>query len=491
MSLVSALVLSGALHAPMTVPKVVGATIYRNGYSLITRRIDATSGEVTIDELPNPTLGTFWIVTEGNVRLKSATTTVHETTTPIEAANMDEFLRANAGKRVILEIDGDAKQEGTLVGLRGDVVVLKTDSGTYFVPKARVKSIRVVGDAELQRTSKVHALKLQLDSPTGGTVYLVALEPGLSWSAGYYLDITDAKKLSLVAKGTVVNDVTDLVGVDARLATGFPTIAHLGQIDPLFSIPPTAQPLRAYAPENIAAGAPSAAPRFSEMREQMAPPVASMPTDQSRDLFFYKRPDLSLERGERGYYPLFTFDADYRRVYVWDAVPQPVGTQDANSTQPVWLSVRFKNTSPVPLTDGSVAAYENGQLVGEQPMLYTPVGADAEVRLSQAPDLKANAVEEEISRDRAVLTIPNRTTYDLVHMKVTLTLENFKKESVHTRIGFRFEGKQDSASPESKLSLVPPQPYQPNPYGRAVWEPTVGAGEKVTITMRYSKYIPS
>lgn len=490
MSLISTAIVGSMLAAPMTVPKIVGATLFRNGYSLITRRVDATSSEVIIDELPNPTLGTFWIITEGKVGLKSATTTVHETTTPIEASNMDEFLRANVGKRVILEVETTGNQEGTLVGLRGDVVVLKTESGTYLVPKGRIKSLRVVGDAELQRTSKVHALRLRLDSPTGGTVYLVGLEPGLTWSAAYYLDITDPKRLSLVAKGTVQNDIGDLLDVDARLATGFPTIAHLGQVDPLFSLPATPQPVNVYAGDMQAMETAKAAP-VAVMRGVSAPPVANMPTDQSRELFFYKQPGLSLERGERGYFPLFTFDTDYRRVYVWDAFPQPIGAIDPNSTQPVWLAVNFKNTSPVPLTDGAVAAYENGQIVGEQPMTYTPVGAEAEVRLSQAPDIRANAVEEEVSRDRAVLTIPNRGTFDLIHVKVTLTLENFKKESIHTRIGLSFEGKQDSASPSPKLSIVPPQPYQPNPTGRAVWEPTVGAGEKATITMTYSKYVMS
>src|SRR5262245_62558249 len=92
-------------------------------------------------------------------------------------------------------------------------------------------------------------------------------------------------------------------------------------------------------------------------REEMFPAYSSAPQEgQTREeLFFYEQAGVTLRKGQRGYFPLFTTEAPYQHVYEWkigDVLDEQGQYRNPNDSEPeqtedVWHGIRLTNTSNV------------------------------------------------------------------------------------------------------------------------------------------------
>src|SRR4030095_10442557 len=102
-----------------------------------------------------------------------------------------------------------------------------------------------------------------------------------------------------------------------------------------------------------------------------------------QDLFVYKLPKLTLEKGERSAVSIFTTDAPYKDIYTWDvhvarqevqAAPSGAGIASplTLSKNEVWHQVVITNNTNLPWTTGAVMITEGQQPLAQELLNYTP-----------------------------------------------------------------------------------------------------------------------
>jgi hypothetical protein len=509
--MIATLIASLAVCAPAeTNHRIVGASLFKNGYALVAHEIDApTTGEYVIKSAPQGSLGTVWFTTTDGVRLETVVNTTIETSTTTPVATLDAVLRANVGQNVILVVrkpDGNEQQHtGKLIAAEGEVLIIQTSERTIALHKNTVVSVSAAtGELKYTSTAKgaERALRLKVTASKPGKVRLIALERGITWAPGYAVDISDEKNLELTAKSTVLNDLGDINNIELRFITGFPNVPFAGVPDPLVSgvsVDQFVGMISGFGPVSFGGGGPGG--RAGEMMTQNAPardmgggmPVSPLEGIQAGDLFFYRQPGVTLKKGDRGFYILFRMTAPFEHLYTWNVID--FVTNDIyqahlqDEPQDVWHSLKFRNTSGQPLTTAAATTFKDGQILGQDMMKYTPVGADAELRVSKALDIRAESTEEEVARERTALRLPNGSTFDLVTLRGTLTAINRKTESVKLKITKNVTGEVVTAAGEPKVTKTAKGMRDVNPRSLLEWTTTVAPGKTATFTYEYKLYV--
>ena len=132
-------------------------------------------------------------------------------------------------------------------------------------------------------------------------------------------------------------------------------------------------------------------------------------------------------------------EAPYKDLYTWD---QTDSTQNNVEYRPVpegpgdvWHELTFTNTSGQPFTTAVATTMRDGEVIGQDMMHYVSPKGKAELRITKALDIRAEAAEEEVSRQReAVKRAPGIAPFDLVTLKGTLAITNSKPQEVKLRI---------------------------------------------------------
>ena len=349
---------------------------------------------------------------------------------------------------------------------------------------------------------------------------MISLESGMTWAPAYAVDISSKDKLSLVAKATVMNDLEDMKGVEARFVTGFPNVPFAGTPEPLlsgqtvyglFGLASPPQPSSALAragAKQMKGGSGlvpdgidfiSYNPTDNSLIVDQGMSTSRLPGQQLEDLFFYRQPDVTLQKGERAYYALFHAEAPYKEVYTWD-LADPV-TNNFNYRSPtdnaapedVWHTLEFKNTSGQPLTNAVATTVQKGQILGQDMMNYVSVGGDAELKITKALDVRAETSEEEVSRERGAIRwfVNNTPQFDLVTLKGTLQVTNMKTEPVIPRIRHTFTGDLISTDGDPIVKKTARGLRDTNPTGLLTWNKTLDKGQKLNLTYTYKLYVHS
>jgi hypothetical protein len=511
--MIATVLAASLMLGPHSTSRVTAASLFKNGYAVVMREIDVpAAGDVVLAELPQSALGTLWISATPGVQLTEVVKTSEPTTDQRDAANLDEVLTANVGKavRIGISIDNVVTTQlpsrvviGKLLSATGQVVLVQTEKETLAFNKGVINSVsNAQGDLAYKITTKgsMDVLRIKLGSNTPGKIFLIGLERGITWAPAYLVDISDANNLTLLAKATVLDDLTKLNDADLKFVTGFPNIPWLGFLDPLLSGHSVDQfdsmlSSVGLQPQNMMRN--SQATGLNLKADEVA--AAFNPTGaggiQAEDLFFYMQPHVTLKKGDRAYYILFTAKSPYQHLYTLDLPDSVLNNVEyrpiPDSPPDVWHSLTFKNSSGQPLTTAPATVYKGGELMGQDTLNYSSVNGDVLLRMSKALDVHADQTEEELSRDRGSLRLPNNgTVYDLVKLKGTISLENFKKESVSMKITKELTG-EVTTSDGAKVTKIAKGLQEVNPREHLVWTPKIGAGQKLLLTYTYQLYVRS
>lgn len=502
-------------------PPIVAASLFKNGYAYVVRQTPLPAGsEITLRVPETAVLGTFWIAGSEGVKIGEVTSTTVETEGQRNAGSLDELLAWNVGRKVRLESTTVHSQqswavEGKLLSADGAFVIIEGNGYRNAVPKSSInRLVSFEGDflvysQKVKQVSRV--LRIRATGPAGAKLMLTAMQPGMSWVPAYRADITDDKKLKLVARATLFNELGDLDGIQAKLVVGFPNVAYLGVTEPLVSPAGMAQFLRAVGDTGGAPGVPGGS---GGMANQMAGREAGADADffgsfepgtaggeQLEDLFFYTLPNVRLKVGERSYLVLFESEAEYKRVFTLD-VPDRSGVYangqaawrggpTVNEPLDVWHTVRFPNTAGVPLTTGVATVVKSGEVLGQDRMTYTSRGAEASLRIAKALDIRADALEEEVTRERGFVVRDGRPVYDRVTVKGTVEIVNRKDTDVTMRVTKSFAGEAVEVGQGGTATKTPAGLGQLNPYTQLVWKPEVKKGETLRLTFTYQLLTPT
>lgn len=490
--------------APEGGTTIVAASLFKNGYAVVTREIPLTGGEAVITDIPQAALGTFWVTATPGVTLTEVVNGTETTSSKTPATSIDEVLSLNEGKELVLTAREAGKVEGKLLSAAGSALIVQTQSGVLVIPKNSISSVLGSGISwSKESTTTRRVIRVKGKGPASAKVILVGLERGITWAPAYSVDITNEQKLSIIGKATILNDLGDLDGIEARLITGFPNVPFAGSPDPFTSGINVDQ----FVGSLIALGAPEAAKAPGMMTQNAmrrdraqefdeAFQVSTLPGLAAEDLFFYRQPDVRLKKGERGYYVLFKSEAAYEHLYTWDVPdtlpednrPQP----DLSTIGDVWHALKFKNGSTMPWTTAPATVFKNGEILGQDESRYTAVGADALIRITKALDVRADQSEEEVARERGALKVySSNPTHDLVTVKGTLEIQNRKPEAIKMKITKDVTGEVVASTGDAKVIKNAKGLRDVNAHAQIQWTPTVKAGEKLTLTYTYKVYVPT
>lgn len=492
--------------------KIVAASLFKNGYAVVVREADLGSGGmVTVRPPANAVLGTLWVSSAPGVKLQRVLATQVESTSQRDANSLDEVITANFEKVVVIETTPvtpgqSSVVKGRIVSTAGSIVVVEGE-GNVRVALQKASVVRI--------SAPEHGLNFRLPSTTSqnvlqisgegtGKVYWVSLQRGMTWAPGYQLDVSDDKQARLIGKATILNDLADLQGISVNLVTGFPNMRFLGALDPLTSGYTVDQFV-----QNLAFAATDTRYRREAMMQNQAPGSAGgfggpggedmTPTGsgtQLEDLFFYKQPSVTLKNGERGYFAVLEGKSDYRQEYSLE-----VPDTDWNNLQPafgksedvpldVWHTVIFKNATGQPLTTGPILTVKNGEVLGQDLLKYTSPGSEATVKVTKALDIRAENLDEEISRERGALRIRDNVVFDRVKVKGTIQITNGKDKAVQMLVKRAAMGEVTEPGGAAVVK-TPAGLRQVNPTSELTWKPTLKAGEKLVLTYQIQIYVPT
>lgn len=411
-------------------PKIVSASLFKNGFAMVMREVDVNESQTFVLPMPVHSLGTLWFGTTEGLRLKSVLRTTREKASTRTAQSISEFLRLNKGKRVSIEIlsyQVPATANGIVVDVMGDIVYIQSDSKRitgYQV--SRIGSVTVEStDGKTAIEEKGTEAVLVFSTEGRGKIFIVGLEQGLTWSPGYTVELLDGKRLRFFAKSTVLNDLGNLTSADLKFVTGFPNVPWAGIKEPLTS----ADSVASFVAMLGAIGMPTggfAGRRDGGIMNQMANAPMSMemditgaPAGTAEDLFFYSQPGVTMKAGDRAFFLLFQAAADYSHLYTLD-IPNTINEieqYDPNAKPPVpydvWNTIRFKNTSGQPLTTAPATVYKSGEILGQDTVTYTSKDAEVRIRMSKALEVGNDTFEEEVDRERSALKTTSYGVFDL------------------------------------------------------------------------------
>jgi hypothetical protein len=513
-ALTAALILAG----PATVntgPKVVSASLFKNGYAVIVREVPLTGSETFVDVLPQGALGTLWISGSKGVRFDEIVNTQVEAAQLVNASSLEDLLTLNIGKTLVLGITTDDetvghKVTGKLVNASGALVVVEVDGKTLAFNKGWVTSVSSkTGD--LIYSSKVmttkRGLRIKALAPEGSKAYIVSLERGAMWAPAYSIDITDPAKLKITAKAVIINDLADFDEIDARLVTGFPNVPYAGTVDPLVMPGRTEEfvsaLMRLGTPTSYRGG--NAGGQMMTQNSLRADArgdfdgaftPSAVPGEQLEDLFFYTQPKINLKKGDRGYYVLFANDLDYSHLYTWDVdeggIPQDFSYSGAQEGPgDIWHCLKFKNESKQPWTTAPATTFKNNEILGQDMMTYTSRGAETLLKITKALDIRGDKKLEEVARERAALKdIHGNPTYDLVTVKETFELSNRKAEKVKVRVKRYLRGETVSSTGNPKVEKTAKGLLEVNPVLKVEWNSEIEPGKTLTLVYTYKTYVP-
>lgn len=497
-TILASLVINPALASP----EIVTASLFKNGYALVVRKVPVSGSTTTVTEIPQAALGTFWITSSGDVKIVELVATQEERSESVKAASFDEFLRLNIGKDVLLQTVNLGMIEGRIFNIQGETLMLEKAGAHIMISRSEIRSVTIGREAVTTSSVKRMQRVLRFSTTGKGDLLLFGLERGMTWAPAYAVELETDKRLSLTAKSTILNDLGDVQNIEINLVTGFPNVPWATLSEPLLS----GQSVDQFTNFLASTGIPDAGfrGRRDAMSQNMAPGGALGGFDQSfavntgtgtqsEDLFFYSRPGVTLKKGDRGAYILFQAKSDYSHLYTTE-IPDNVADNVRYVARPeapndVWHSLKLTNTSGQPLTTAPVTVFKQGKLLGQDTLMFTSAGAPLMIKMSKALDIRVEANEEELERQRAALRLPNGSVFDLVTLKGTVSIRSYKQEAVDMRVQKELTGEVSSSTGSPTVTKLAKGLAEVNPRSRLTWTPTLAGGKAMEFSYTYKVYV--
>ncbi len=240
-------------------------TVFKDGHSFVLHegRLPVNeSGEVILDYLPTPVLGTFWpYANQAEAKLTSVVASRQPVSIRRTALDLKELLKANIGAEAVIResgrtylatiVDVPTRSASELASTsppnadpqlpqEGQVILLKTTEGVKAVLLDRITDVTFTSDYTTERTGQEFrnflTLKLEWEDKTpkqAADVGMVYLQKGLRWIPNYKVTLDGNGKAVVKLQATLVNDLADLTDATAHLVIGVPTFAFADIPDPI------------------------------------------------------------------------------------------------------------------------------------------------------------------------------------------------------------------------------------------------------------------
>lgn len=482
-------------------------TIFKDGHVFVLHEGQVPTnnqGNVVLDYLPRPILGTFWAYeAESKAELASVVSSRRVVSVDRTALNIRELIEANIGAKVrVTEAELDPYQ-CTIVGVptrsteeltrtsppgtpeelpqRGDIVLLKFEQGVKAVHMDRIKDITFVEgpDPTLAREEFRNIMTLKLDwgttkPPTNANVGMVYVQRGIRWIPSYRID-TDGKGNAVVKlQATLINELVDVENVKAHLVIGVPRFTYEETPDPISLQDSLARLSRFFRTDS----------RMSMMTSNTVMTQVSVAGEPGRggelvdlgtgvtgsakneDLYIFTLDSITLKKGQRMVLPVAEFKLKYSDVFTLDLPfgPPPEVRQRFDDDEQQELArrlsapkamhkIRLVNKAQCPLTTAPALLLRNGRVIAQAMMTYTPIGASVDLELTTAIDISVEKLDKETGRTPKAVEWDEHT-YERIELTGNIKLTNHRDEPVYLEVRRSILGNVDSASHDGTIDQL-------------------------------------
>ncbi len=301
----------------------------------------------------------------------------------------------------------------------------------------------------------------------------------------------------------VINEIEDLEDVEMNFVTGFPHFMFSEVISPISLKTNLASFLSSLAGNtNRSRHSSSVVMQQAVMSNvySMDTPAAipdyssqEMAGSYQEDLFFYKQENITLKKGECGYYTLIETEIPYKHIYEWkiaDTINNDYYNESSasSSKEEIWHSIKIENKTQMPLTTAAATTVKGDNILGQDILYYTSPNGETNVKITRSTDVKAERNEYETKREENKKKIRGYY-YDLITVRGELKVINYKSKDITLNIIKHLTGTIISKSDRGEVKLVAEGLRAVNSNSVIEWEIELKAGEDKTITYQYQVYI--
>jgi len=490
---VVSLALSSGLAAAKADLPIREVTVFKDGHAMVLRSgVAATNaaGDVVLDELPLPVLGTFWAFEDTEAAgLRSVRAGRVDEATQVEPGSIQDLLMLAVGEDVVLRIGSDTEIRGRLtkiVGGTGGTALVAGDDGLVAVPMGQIQRVTFADPAvaDRKREEVRHAERLTIDLGWDGApaaearVGMAYIQKGLRWIPSYRVTLLDDDTARVELQATLVNELADLHDVSMHLVVGVPTFAFEHTLDPIGlqdQIADLGQYFRrADQSGNMFSNAiMTQSARMAETRDFMPaggpggpPDVEVGGTESQEDLYVFHVDHVTLARGERLVVPIAVTEVPYEPVYTLDIpIAPPTETwQYFNTDQQRQIAqmlaqpkathvLRMTNTSEHPFTTAPALVIREGRPLAQNLMRYTAKNAKVDLEVTKAVDIRIESSSKETGRDARALDW-NGHTYARIDLAGLTEITNYKDNAIKLEVTRYVLGLADGASHDGEASQI-------------------------------------
>jgi hypothetical protein len=427
-------------------------TVFKDGHAYVLHEgkvaVDS-DGEIRMDYLPTPVLGTFWAYSaDARTPIKKVTANRRRVQVERTALTLPEMVAANIGAEVSVREKSGRQHDGKIEGIpersaseleqydppnagprlpeRSNVVMLSTHAGYVTVPMEQIDEIT------FKQSPKKHVIQeefrnlLALYMPgiakgEQANVGLMYVQKGIRWIPGYQVTLDGKGSARVRMQATLINELIDLKDATVHLVIGVPTFAFEKTPDPI-ALQQTFAQLSPYFDKSARSGQVLSnaimgqAARMREVPDEgaggAAPDIPEIEGQgKSEDLFVFKVGNVTLKKGARMVLPVAEFTLPYKDVYTLNLpyAPPPEARSSSGQEPDAELArllaspkvehkIRLTNTSAYPLTTAPALVMSDGRVLAQGMMTYTAVKAVSDLPLTTAVDIKVKRDETEVKR---------------------------------------------------------------------------------------------
>lgn len=490
-ALVSLVLFAGQALAKEPLP-IREVTVFKDGHAMVLRSgVMPTNdaGDVTLDELPQPILGTFWAFeNQPDAALRSVKAAHIEEKIAVEPGSLADLLTMGVGSHLTLTLNDANTVTGSLVAVLGGAggTALVQSESLVAIPTSDIRRVHFTDSsiARARREQTVQRDQLTIDlgwdrSPADSAdVGMMYLQKGLRWIPSYRVTLVDDDTARIELQATLVNELADLEDVTAHLVVGVPTFAFADTIDPIALQEQVAQ-LGQYFRRADQSGAVfsnaimAQTARMAESREYYPVDEVAQPpdvqvggTESQEDLYVFHVDHLTLGKGERLVVPIAVAEVDYEPVYTLElaVAPPTEAWQYFNTDQQRQIAamlnkptathvLRMTNSSEHPFTTAPALIIREGRPLAQGMMRYTAKKAKVDLDVTKAVDIRVETSQRESTRDQNGLRW-NDHTYTRLNLEGTADITNYKSKPVKLEVTKYVLGLADGASHDGTVEQI-------------------------------------
>lgn len=333
-----------------------------------------SNGNVLIDYIPNPILGTFWPYSaDPNAKLVGVSSGIRKISVDRTALSIESLIAANIGSEVLITEKGvgdkdPIQYQATILSIptrtseelaatssvnspeqlaqKSGLVLLKTNNGVKVLAISQIQDITFKNSFNTKLTEEELRTQMTLKLDWGkqklapsAKVGLVYVQKGVRWIPSYRINLDGNGNATVKLQATLLNELADLNDVSVNLVVGVPTFVFANSLDPI-ALQQSIVQLSNYFDNNRRDGYSNAirSNNFSNdgadnnittqriltnqsidsstQTGDLGPDFAN--SAQTEDLFVFKLKNISLKRGERMVVTLAEQTFKYKDVYVVD-----------------------------------------------------------------------------------------------------------------------------------------------------------------------------